>query len=83
MITDGGYPTCYSFVNPNLPDYAYHSVLWAEWLESIRKDVERCFGTLKMRFRWLIGPIAYHELSTIANVVKVCAILHNRLFRLG
>ena len=79
LITDGGYPTCYSFVNPNLPDYAYHSVLWAEWLESIRKDVERCFGTLKMRFRWLIGPIAYHELSTIANVVKVCAILHNRL----
>ena len=79
LITDGGYPTCYSFVNPNLPDYAYHSVLWGEWLESIRKDVERLFGTLKMRFRWLVGPIAYHELSTIHNVVKVCAILHNRL----
>jgi hypothetical protein len=79
LITDGGYPTCYSFVNPNLPDWAYHSVLWAEWLESIRKDVERLFGTLKMRFRWLIGPIAYHKLSTIQNVVKVCAILHNRL----
>ena len=67
VITDGDYPTCFSFVNPTLPNYEYHTVLWAEWLESIiRKDVERLFGTLKFRF--------------VNHAVRTCAILlHNRL----
>ena len=81
VITDGGYPTCFSFVNPTLPNYEYHTVLWAaEWLESIRKDVEqRLFGTLKFRFRWLMGPILFHDLETVNYAVRTCAILHNRL----
>ena len=79
LITDGGYPTCYSFLNPNLLNYDYHTVVWGEWLESVRKDVERLFGTLKSRFRWLSSSIQYHNHVTIHNAVKVCAILHNRL----
>ena len=50
MITDGGYPTCYGFVNPIVPSYDYHSVVWGEWIESVLKDVERLFGALKNRF---------------------------------
>ena len=38
---------------PTLMYYEYHTVSWAEWLESVRKDVERLFGALKMRFRWM------------------------------
>ena len=79
LITDGGYPTCYSFLNPNLLNYDYHTVVWGEWLEAERKDVERLFGTLKSRFRWLSSSIQYHNHVTIHNAVKVCAILHNRL----
>ena len=54
IITDGGYPTCYGFVNPIVPSYNYHSVVWGEWIEFVRKkDVERLFGALKNRFVWL------------------------------
>ena len=72
IITDGGYPTCFSFVNPTLPNYEYHTVIcWA--------DVERLFGTLKFCFRWFLGPILYHDLETVSYAVRVSAILHNRL----
>ena len=44
VITDGGYPaTCYGFDNPIVPSHDYHSVV-GEWIESVRKDVERLFG---------------------------------------
>jgi hypothetical protein len=78
-FADGGYPTCYSFLNPNLLNYDYHTVVWGEWLESVRKDEERLFGTLKSRFRWLSSSIQYHNHVTIHNAVRICAILHNRL----
>ena len=54
VITDGSYPTCYGFMNPFVSSYDYHSVVWGEWIESVRKDVvERLFGALKNRFVWL------------------------------
>ena len=62
FITDGGYPTCYGFVNPIVPSYDYHSVVWGEWVESVRKDVERRFGALKNRFVWLKSNILYHKI---------------------
>ena len=41
--------------------------------------MERLFGTLKSRFRWLSSSIQYHNHITIHNAVKICAIFHNRL----
>jgi hypothetical protein len=79
VITDGGYPTCYGFMNPIVPSYDYHSVVWGEWVESVRKDVERLFGALKNRLVWLKSNILYHKVSTITAAVRVCSILHNRL----
>ena len=70
VITDGGYyPTCYGFVNPIVPFYDYHSVVvWVEWIESVRKDVERIFGALKNRFVWLKSSLLYHKIPTITIV---------------
>ena len=79
IICDGGYPKCVCFVDPSLLDYEYHTVSWAEWLESVRKDVERLFGALKMRFRWISKAIEYQDIETLGYAVKVAAILHNRL----
>jgi len=79
LICDGGYPKCVSFVDPTLMDYEYLTVSWAEWLESVRKDVERLFGALKMRFRWISKAIEYKDIETLGYAVKVAAILHNRL----
>jgi hypothetical protein len=53
--------------------------MWAEWLESIRKDVECVFGILKQRFRWLRNKVPYHDIILIWNAVRVAAIFHNRL----
>jgi len=53
-------------------------VLWSEWVESIRKDVECFFGVLKARFQFLRNPIEYN-IFTIDDVFKTCCILHNML----
>ena len=79
LICDGGYPKCVSFIDPTLMDYEYLTVSWAEWLELVRKDVERLFGALKMRFRWISKAIEYKDIETFGYAVKVAAILHNRL----
>ena len=63
LICDGGYPKCVSFVDPTLMDYEYLTVSCAEWLESVRKDVKRLFGELKMRFRWISKAVEYKDMD--------------------
>jgi hypothetical protein len=79
VIVDGGYPKMAMFMDPSIELYDYNSVMWAEWLESIRKDVECVFGFIKNRFRLLRNRVVYHDYRIIHNAVKVAAILHNRL----
>ena len=79
LLTDGGYPKVAMLIDPSLKEFDYYSVMWAEWLESIRKDVECVFSNLKMRFRWLRNKVPYHDIWLIYNAVRVAAILHNRL----
>ena len=81
LLVDGGYPKCFAFIDPTLSDYEYHTVVWSEWHESIRKDVERTFNAIKFRFRWLLFPVFYHSIDTIYDAFRVAAILHNRLLK--
>ena len=53
-------------------------VLWSEWIESIRKDVECFFGVCKARFRFLRNPVEY-GLSTVDCAFRTSCILHNML----
>jgi hypothetical protein len=69
LICDGGYPKCVSFVDPTLMDYEYLTASWAEWLESVRKDVERLFGALKMRFRWISKAIESIKISRLLDML--------------
>jgi hypothetical protein len=55
--TDSGYPKCGMLMDPTHKDFDHYTVMWAEWLESIRKDVECVFGILKQRFRWLRNKV--------------------------
>ena len=68
-------------MDPAFTDYEYHTVVWAEWLESVRKDVERLFGALKQRFRWLSHSVEYHDIKIIGFAVQVASILQNRLLK--
>ena len=63
LICDGGYPKCVSFVDPTLMDYEHLTVSCAEWLESVRKDVKRLFGELKMRFRWISKAVEFKDMD--------------------
>ena len=51
--------------------YGFPEVVFSEWLESVRKDVECAFGILKIRFRFLRGFVVYHDANTIENAFKV------------
>jgi hypothetical protein len=54
--------------------------MFAEWLESMRKDIECTFGgILKQRFRILTNPIRLYFEDDIDDVVRTCAVLHNIL----
>src|SRR6056300_1943203 len=50
---------------------------WSKWLESLRKDVECSFGSLKKRFSSLKNRSRYHDAETLEAVFTCCCILHN------
>jgi hypothetical protein len=52
-------------------------VLWSEFLESIRKDVECVNALLKNRFRTLKNPVYFHKPEFIENLFKASCMLHN------
>ena len=57
MLTDSGYPKCGMLMDPSHKDYDHHTVMWAELLESIRKNVECVFGIPKQHLRWLCNKV--------------------------
>jgi hypothetical protein len=66
VITDGGYHRWRVTQSPISGGFAsgQDDVRWNEWLESVRKDVERTFGILKKRFRILkVSPLHTADLA--------------------
>lgn len=80
-ITDRGYLKRSVFVDPAIESFAKNHVMWSEWLESVRKDVECTFGIIKARFRFLKNAVRYHYPDVIEAAFKCCAILHNILLK--
>jgi len=79
LLTDGGYPNEMFFINPDHFRVSRDEVLWSEWLESIRKDVECTFGIIKQRFRFLKYGVFYHHAMVIQNAMRTACGLHNML----
>ena len=73
LLTDGGYTELSIFVNPNINRNDRQTVLFGEFLESVRKDVECLFGLLKARFRFLAGNIEYHGMESSVMLLKQLA----------
>ena len=78
-LTDGGYLELACFLYPERNRVELEDVLFSEWLESIRKDIERIFGRLKLRFRILYNTIELHDFDQIEDVFKTCCVLHNMI----
>lgn len=49
VITDNGYLPWPTTVPPMKAPSTYEELRWSKWIESLRKDVECCFGILKGR----------------------------------
>jgi hypothetical protein len=79
LITDAGFLQIGAFMDPRIHSWSSDDVRWAEFLESIRKDVECLFGILKNRFRFLWGYNESRSHVTIENAFKTCCILHNMI----
>jgi hypothetical protein len=79
IIVDGGYPKKAVFVDPSHTCFDRPTILWSEWMESVRKDVECTFEILKQRFRVLRNGIQYQSSNLIENIFKTCCILHNMI----
>jgi hypothetical protein len=59
----------------------HDEVMFAEWLESMRKDIECTFGILKGRFRILKNAIRLKYEDDIEALFRTCAVLHNILLQ--
>jgi hypothetical protein len=79
LITDAGFLQIGAFMDPRIHSWSSDDVRWAEFLESIRKDVECLFGILKNRWRFLWGYNESKSYETIEKAFKTCCILNNMI----
>lgn len=57
LITDNGYIKYMSLQRPDHHATAFAEVMFSEWVESMRKDIECTFGIIKSRFRILKNAV--------------------------
>ena len=79
LICDGGYHHWLELQCPwrNCPLTCTKQ--WTSRLESVRKDVECCFGRLKGRFRILKLPCRFQSAETLDMLWIGCCVLHNMI----
>lgn len=79
LITDGGYENLSIYINPSIARCDRAAVVWCEFLESVRKDVECTFGMLKQRFQYFQKGIFCRDEKIVQAAFECACILHNML----
>ena len=79
FIVDNGYLNWSCTVPPMKHPVSYQQIRFSEWLESMRKDVECTFGSLKRRFAILKYGIRLSSIEQCDKVWRTCCALHNLL----
>ena len=49
------------------------------WQEAIRKDIERAFGVIQIKFQCLKNPCRKHDLKDAEDMVMTCICLHSMM----
>jgi hypothetical protein len=82
-INDGGYHRWPETLDGPKPDDATTLVLgqFGKLSEAMRNDSECTFGIGKKRFRILRLPLLVSKKSSVDNIFRTCAILHNMLLQ--
>ena len=80
MIEDNGYREWSTTVPPLTTSCNRLELRFSQWLESMRKDVECTFGTLKGRWRALKTGIRLQNTEVSDNIWLTRCVVHNMLF---
>jgi hypothetical protein len=79
LICDGGYPKCDTLICPEVSTSAEDVLLFNEWLEKVRKDVERANGIVKGRFKMFQKGCPFPGFELLDDAWFFCLALHNIL----
>jgi len=79
LLSDNGYLKEGHFTCPFKQITNRQELLWSEWCESVRKDVECFYRNIKSRWRFFSNGIKYHKAEIIQYAFQTAAILHNML----
>ena len=78
FLVDGIYPRYSRFVKAVKQPINEEEKRFTLFQESARKDIERAFGVLQVKFKAVANPIHWMDMTEISNMVSSCLILHNQ-----
>jgi hypothetical protein len=78
-LADGIYPPWAIFQQTIREPQGHKRRMYAKMQEGVRKDIERAFGVLQQRFRFLALPCKLWHADAMHQVVIACIILHNMI----
>ncbi|XP_024013999.1 uncharacterized protein LOC112088076 [Eutrema salsugineum] len=78
-LTDGIYLKWAAFVQSIPSPQGEKAKAFAKRQESVRKDVERAFGVLQVRFAIIKNPALFWDKEKIGKIMRACIILHNMI----
>jgi len=79
FLSDLIHPKWATFLNTIPLSQGPKARLFVERQESVRKDVERAFGVLQVRFAIIRGPAWNMDKAELYMIMKACVILHNMI----
>lgn len=79
LLCDGIYPEYTIFMKPISDPQGAKLKWYSKRQESVRKDVERCFGVLQARFAMVRNPSKWWSRDQMILVWKAAVILHNMI----
>lgn len=77
MLADGIYPDWSIFLKTISVPQTAKEKLFAKTQESIRKDVERCFGIIQATWKIIEYPCRIFDVKSMQDIITTCIILHN------
>ena len=76
-LADGIYPNWPIFMKPITEPATDAEKKYTKLQEALRKDVERAYGVLKIRFQCLENPSKLWSIARVKNMVLTCIVIHN------
>ena len=79
FLVDGIYPQLSRFVKTISIPLTHVETIFAKWQELACKKVERGFGVITKKLKFLQNPVRFNHADDIFYVIKLCFALHNAM----